>query len=353
MSLDGKIEIIDERDQGIGWLGKTQKILKRILYVFHNICEKHKIQYFAIGGTLLGAYRNNSFIPWDADIDIAMMITEYERFRSIVENELPDDIFYQDPITEPSRKDHPYLLKLRDRYSCYHDHEMKDPRGELPGVCLDIFVYQRRGKGGLINLGWKSERPLYSTIFPLKKMLFEGINISVPNKVEEFLLLEYKDLSLPPIEKQYPHEGRVTPYRSIVKHNEALEWYKGTITYSLDIDDKGFREKIAYIVGFAIKHRKNIELQIFPYGGYENVILSEKEIQNESKNESNIAPKTEKDKNKSLLDLLQKDSIGLYDPIFPPISVTMVADSSTMTNISDMVPDTSYPEVRYILGFDP
>ena len=37
---------------------------------------KHKIEYWAIGGTLLGAVRNHGIIPWDHEPDIDIGVHE-------------------------------------------------------------------------------------------------------------------------------------------------------------------------------------------------------------------------------------------------------------------------------------
>lgn len=61
-------------------LKEVQAILYDIIYMVDDFCKKHNIEYFLVGGTLLGAVRHQGIIPWDDDADIAMTRENYERF---------------------------------------------------------------------------------------------------------------------------------------------------------------------------------------------------------------------------------------------------------------------------------
>lgn len=61
-------------------LEQHQQILYEILYMVDDFCKAHNIDYFLVGGTLLGAVRHQGIIPWDDDVDIAMTRENYERF---------------------------------------------------------------------------------------------------------------------------------------------------------------------------------------------------------------------------------------------------------------------------------
>ena len=69
-------------------LRKVQLLELKVLKEIKRVCKKHDIKYFLTGGTLIGAARHKGFVPWDDDIDIAMMRTEYDRFLEIAPREL-------------------------------------------------------------------------------------------------------------------------------------------------------------------------------------------------------------------------------------------------------------------------
>lgn len=71
-----------------GDLRKLQEGDVLLLRIVDKVCKKYHLTYWLDAGTLLGAIRHKGFIPWDDDMDIIMMRSDYEKALTILKEEL-------------------------------------------------------------------------------------------------------------------------------------------------------------------------------------------------------------------------------------------------------------------------
>lgn len=62
---------------------KCLEIMKEI----HKICVLNDIKYSLCGGSIIGSYLYDGFIPWDDDIDVMMDRKNYEKFIDVFEKQ--------------------------------------------------------------------------------------------------------------------------------------------------------------------------------------------------------------------------------------------------------------------------
>ena len=74
--------------QSKGVLKQSFDFGMELLTFFENICKKHDLEFWLDYGTALGAIRHGKHIPWDDDIDIAMMRKDFDAFYSIAQEEI-------------------------------------------------------------------------------------------------------------------------------------------------------------------------------------------------------------------------------------------------------------------------
>lgn len=78
-------------------LAELHEQLLIIMDDIDRVCRNHNIRYTLSYGTLLGAIRHKGFIPWDDDMDIFMIRSEFERFKIVYEKEKNKDFIIGHP----------------------------------------------------------------------------------------------------------------------------------------------------------------------------------------------------------------------------------------------------------------
>ena len=201
IKMSPKLTIKDISDWNI-----AQRKLTNMLREFVRICDNHDItNWWVTGGTLIGAVRHAGFIPWDGDIDLAMMEDDYNKFKKVVQNELPDSMWFQSNETDKMFKNR-YVPKIRDLHSCYLNTK------ELchNGLQIDIFIYKKSSKM-IVPIRSMNDIKIYSTdfILPAGKKYFDDIEVNVPRYVDEYCKENFGDVipKMPPISERRPHEG--------------------------------------------------------------------------------------------------------------------------------------------------
>ena len=120
-------------------LRKVQLSMLDILKEVDRVCQKHGINYWLTSGTLLGAIRHNGFIPWDDDLDIAMLRKDYDRFCEVAQKEFGDRFFLQNWKTEKT-----YGLpfsKVRKNGTEYVEAGSQDTYTNH-GLYIDVFCFE-------------------------------------------------------------------------------------------------------------------------------------------------------------------------------------------------------------------
>lgn len=127
-------------------INRVQEVEHEIMMQIADICHRHGLCYFAIGGTALGAVRHRNFIPWDDDIDIGMPRKDYEEFLRIAAQELPEQYYIQHFSTEAASPF--YFTKIRKRNTLFVEYYLKES-SIRQGIFVDIFPFDHVPTGEL------------------------------------------------------------------------------------------------------------------------------------------------------------------------------------------------------------
>jgi len=118
-------------------------VLIDLLAEFDRVCRKYGIKYSIDGGTMLGKVRHNGMIPWDDDIDVIILRSEYEKLLMIADKEFTNPYFFQTMQSDPEAvTGHPRLRNSST--TAILKSESKNGKAAFrtfnQGIFMDIFV---------------------------------------------------------------------------------------------------------------------------------------------------------------------------------------------------------------------
>jgi lipopolysaccharide cholinephosphotransferase len=249
-------------------LKDLQSEMLSLLQIIDNVCENNDIEYWIESSTLIGAIRHKGCVPWSGNFSISVPGESYLRLISVLSKETIDRedvfLFYEGndiprnlheklattkiitsnngkfhashvvispariirkkdrqidadimaiseyfesgtTLTESTKVDKKYIKKnLKDalieknnftQYMHFEYFPSCDDR------CADSII---KTESLDYHVGFKAYVP-YSDIFPLQKILFEGVELSSPNHPENYLSTIFGDyMTLPPKSQQTP-----------------------------------------------------------------------------------------------------------------------------------------------------
>lgn len=125
-------------DEGV--LRRLHETELEILDAIRAVCDEEALNWFLIGGSVLGAKRHEGFIPWDDDIDIGMLRDDYERFLEIAPSKLPPQFELLSPRHTPGYA--AMFAKLTKRGTRFRNRETVDAGVDM-GIFVDILPRDR------------------------------------------------------------------------------------------------------------------------------------------------------------------------------------------------------------------
>jgi len=152
------------------------KMLYQIIYDTDKILDLNGLNYWIDGGSLLGAVRHKSMIPWDDDIDIGIMYYDVNKFLS---------------LEKQFKKCGYSISKVFFGYKIFYTNVPLIDGENFSFPFIDVFPFKKIGHK--YKLFYKRARDIWpeeswyeDELFPLKKYEFGSFELSGPNSYKNY-----------------------------------------------------------------------------------------------------------------------------------------------------------------------
>ncbi|MCB1107660.1 MAG: LicD family protein [Chlamydiia bacterium] len=156
-----------------------------------TLLTEAKIPFWVDCGTCIGVYRHGGIIPWDNDLDISVLINDFQNVRNVLKQLNPKKFASQDWSGRNSSGNYirVYIKESHNHIDIYHN--AIDPIGK---TVTYIIAHQ---ESHFMAQDWKEREkrqshPIpFDVIFPLKRGMLDGIEVPVPNQTARFIQYKY------------------------------------------------------------------------------------------------------------------------------------------------------------------
>lgn len=182
--------------------GRTRPINREVLFnnlvQVKEVFDKHEIKFCLSHGTMLGIWRDGNFIPWDDDVDIALFISDKDKFPKAID-ELRNLGFFIPPCNpSPQGKANP------NTETPYYDFvAIKD------GEKIEGWFFEKIGKYYIYDFprcgnDLKHDEKYYDELADMK---WKDVIWKIPNHIEDWLVMMYgKSWNIPQPERKYNNQ---------------------------------------------------------------------------------------------------------------------------------------------------
>lgn len=160
-------------------LNPMQKELLRFLKELQSLLKKNDIEYFACGGTMLGAVREKGFIPWDDDIDLFMTYDEFEKLMEVAKNNNNKLDNFDVACGDLGNSLLPFCKIFDKRYKL----NAKGVEGDEDYLFIDIFPLNKVPKDLKERHAFYKNIAKKRRLIKISRLTFSGLNIETKNKL--------------------------------------------------------------------------------------------------------------------------------------------------------------------------